>query len=382
MIRSFDELYCEIEEKALLCSDDIFLAAKREPQRPVVLYGAGGNCELGIYTCDSMMVPISCVCDSNAKKGQIYNYKNRSFYEVISVERLFEKYSDALILITTWQYDQEIKSSLCRCGFPENRIFSLTSPIRISPVEFRERYLNGYRWAYNMFQDARSRERVMDMIRNRLLGFPCYRDALYTDGYLSFPFPDEQLRDQEIYIDGGTYIGDTALEFIQKMQNANKPYRYIYSFDPEPQNCKIAKQNLEQYERVQIVPCGLWNDKTTLYLKYNPTDSDLIANYLVRSPDEETFNVPVTSLDIFFADKEESDWPTLIKMDIEGSENEALKGSEKIIKKKKPRLMISAYHKPEDIYELPQTILMIRDDYRFSLWKLGDGFHDMVLYAF
>jgi len=54
-------------------------------------------------------------------------------------------------------------------------------------------------------------------------------------------------------------------------------------------------------------------------------------------------------------------------MDIEGSEKEALMGAANIIKAAKPKLAICAYHKTEDIYELPQTILNIRDDYKLAL---------------
>lgn len=381
-MNSFEMLYREIEEKALSRADDIFMAVQREPYRPIVLYGAGGNCELAVYTCDSMMIPIACICDSNASEGEVYNYKNRSFYNVITVKRLFSEYDNAFILITSWQYDKEIRKSLCDMGFSSERIFSLTSPFRISLEEFNNKYLEGYSWAYNYFIDMRSKERVLDMIRNRLLGYPCYKDALYTEGYLSFPFPGERVRENEVYVDGGCYTGDTAEEFVLKMQETKKKYKAVYSFEPEAENIQIAKNNLSLYENIVFVQKGLWNEETTLYLKYNPTDADFIANYLVLEPDTETCEVPVTSLDTYFADISKNDWPTLIKMDIEGSENEALIGAEKIIKEKKPRLMISAYHKPEDIYKIPQTIMKIRSDYEFQLWKLGDGFVDMVLYAY
>lgn len=377
----FEKKYQEIEEKAFK-EDDIFSAVNREPHREVILYGAGGNCELAIYTCDSMRIPITCICDSNAKEGDRYNYKNRKFYDVITVEHLFAEYSEAFIIITPWQYDMEIRKSLYNKGYERKRIFSLTSPFRMSAEIFREKYMEGYRWAYNLFLDERSKERVLDMIRSRLLGSPCYGDALYTDGYLSFPFSDEQLRDGEVYVDGGCYIGDSAVEFILKMHEAKKSYKAIYSFEPETQIYEKAKDNLGQYENVKLIQKGLWNQEMVLYLKYNPTDADLIANYLVSEPDTETLEVPVTSLDTFFYELPEDTWPTLIKFDIEGSENEALKGAKRIIEVKKPRLMISAYHKPEDIYELAQTIMDIRKDYQFQLWKLGDGFVDMVLYAY
>ena len=86
-------------------------------------------------------------------------------------------------------------------------------------------------------------------------------------------------------------------------------------------------------------------------------------------------------MDLFFADKPQEQWPTIIKMDIEGEEKEALLGAEQIIRTQKPQMIICAYHKPEDIYELLQTILKIRDDYKISFWQIGRSFWDIILYA-
>ena len=58
---------------------------------------------------------------------------------------------------------------------------------------------------------------------------------------------------------------------------------------------------------------------------------------------------------------------TIIKMDIEGAEKAALRGAYHHIKNEKPRLLISSYHMPEDIFEIPKLIHSIRDDYKFYM---------------
>jgi hypothetical protein len=45
-----------------------------------------------------------------------------------------------------------------------------------------------------------------------------------------------------------------------------------------------------------------------------------------------------------------------IKMDIEGAEREALKGAARLLEQSKPRLMIDAYHLPDDPTVLPEVI--------------------------
>jgi hypothetical protein len=106
------------------------------------------------------------------------------------------------------------------------------------------------------------------------------------------------------------------------------------------------------------------------------------SSSFVNMPDgAPTMKVPVTALDSLFADAPDSGLPTFIKMDIEGAEKEALRGAKGVIKRNKPKLAICAYHKPEDVYVLPQAIMAIRDDYRFALRQHVDGLWDTVLYA-
>lgn len=72
---------------------------------------------------------------------------------------------------------------------------------------------------------------------------------------------------------------------------------------------------------------------------------------------------------------------TLIKMDVEGSELESLKGCKKTIERCKPRLAISIYHKPEDIFTIPNYILKLNDSYKFRLRHYSSSPCETVLYA-
>lgn len=53
-----------------------------------------------------------------------------------------------------------------------------------------------------------------------------------------------------------------------------------------------------------------------------------------------------------------------IKMDIEGAEAAALRGAASIIGSCKPKLAISAYHKQEDLWELPMIIKELNPEYK------------------
>lgn len=56
---------------------------------------------------------------------------------------------------------------------------------------------------------------------------------------------------------------------------------------------------------------------------------------------------------------------TLINMDVEGAERQALEGCAKIIARDRPKMLIAAYHRSEDLFAIPLQIAAMRSDYRF-----------------
>ena len=72
---------------------------------------------------------------------------------------------------------------------------------------------------------------------------------------------------------------------------------------------------------------------------------------------------------------------TFIKLDVEGAEYEALVGAKQTIQKYHPRMAISIYHKPEDIFTLPALVLSYSADYRFYLRHYQLSRYETILYA-
>ena len=72
---------------------------------------------------------------------------------------------------------------------------------------------------------------------------------------------------------------------------------------------------------------------------------------------------------------------TFIKMDIEGSELSALKGGGGTIRKYRPKLAICTYHKPEDMWEIPEYVLSLHEDYRLYFRHYNYSRTETVMYA-
>jgi FkbM family methyltransferase len=332
--------------------------------RPLVLYGAGRLGNAVLEACVQNGLTVAAICDKRAADKV-------SGVSVIAPQALGRDYRDAAVIVCSWSYNDEIRAALSSFGFTDTQIAAcpVRHPYFDSLSGFRMHF-DGYAWAYDFFEDERSKALVLDKLRLCLLDKPlavntqsaCY----YESGFIS-------CGDNEIFVDGGAYTGDTASAFMEK----NVKWERIYSFEPDPKNYEKAILSLQKYANVELVQKGLWREDTELSFASN--SANMAGSSFVIGANDSKTRVPVTSLDAFFADK--AALPTFIKLDIEGAEKEALLGAQEIIRQNKPKLAVCAYHKPEDIYELPQTILNIRDDYRFCLRQHAFGCYDTVLYA-
>ena len=63
----------------------------------------------------------------------------------------------------------------------------------------------------------------------------------------------------------------------------------------------------------------------------------------------------------------EGNGATFIKMDIEGEELKAIKGAEKTIRDYNPKMLVSAYHRNEDLITLPKAVLEINPHYKIYM---------------
>lgn len=71
-----------------------------------------------------------------------------------------------------------------------------------------------------------------------------------------------------------------------------------------------------------------------------------------------------------------------IKADVEGYELKMLQGAKEHIKKYKPKLAISIYHSPYDLFEIAEYIKTLVPEYKFKIRHHSTCFYDTVLYCY
>ena len=130
------------------------------------------------------------------------------------------------------------------------------------------------------------------------------------------------------------------------------------------------KKRLRKYKNITLVPYGLWDSKDELGFTQG-------ENATAKISSEATNKIKVDSIDNICSDEK----VTFIKMDIEGSEQKALQGAARVIKRDKPKLAICIYHSPEDLYEIPFWIKSIVPEYKLYIRHHSDTASETVVYA-
>ncbi|VVB58860.1 Hexuronic acid methyltransferase AglP [Candidatus Anstonella stagnisolia] len=164
----------------------------------------------------------------------------------------------------------------------------------------------------------------------------------------------------KIVVDAGANIG--AFSMLCACFGAEK----VYAFEPLEGTYKMLVENIRAngLEGV-VVPIkkAVGDKESAAQIKYNYSGDGASSISRTEDAGKNVQQIEVVSLDNFLNGENVG----FIKMDVEGYEEKALLGAKRIIKKNKPVLSLSAYHKPTDMEVLPRTIKSIRQDYSIKL---------------
>lgn len=283
----------------------------------------------------------------------------------------------ALIIVASTTYQYKISQQLRTAGFHnivsvpilslfDSRRFpaeAVFKNMQEDLVSKREKYLA----LYESLADAQSK-RVLD----GLLAYRLTFDLEFLKPICELQQPeyfDRQvmpLNSEEVFVDAGGFNGDTSLQFLQAVSGH---YRRIYFFEPDPGLMAAAKKNLSLAKDIVFFPLGVYSHAASL--RFHPTGG------LDGALDEQgELEVKTISLD-----EAVSEPVSLIKMDIEGAENAALAGARRHLKNERPKLALSAYHHPQDLWQLPEAIRNLNPEYRFFLRQYSLNAYETILYA-
>lgn len=241
-------------------------------------------------------------------------------WPVISPEQLLAQ-KDMSVLISTTRSNKEIRQILKEGGYPQDQIYS---------------------WAEYDYEDP---------------------GQYFAPDFMVYG-------DEEVFIDAGCCDLNSTLQLRKYCKHLKK----VYALEPDPESYAVCQEKKARFhvDEAELFPVGAWSERTTLHFK---ATNDGVSHVC----DDGEIVVPVATIDEIV--EKENPKVTMIKMDIEGSELEALKGAKKTIQRNKPKLAICIYHKPEDMLEIPLYIKSLVPEYKLYVRHHSNSNVETILYA-
>ena len=326
--------------------------------KTVVMYGMGNGADKILNVCEKYGITVS---EFFASDGFVRGHK---FHEktVLSYSQVKEKYGkDNIIVLLSFGSSLPDVIELIKRVASECELYAPDVPVcgsTLFTAEFLKNNIESIFKARETFADDRSKKIFDEVIRYKITG-----DISHL--FLAESSKEEQYSLLEVesfvsYADLGAYNGDT----VKEMLSLCSEMREIYAFEPDVKNHKklcAYCDTLPDSISITAVNAAAWSEDTTLsFSAEGNRNSGVFANAKsVKAVSGRTLDSVLDGRSVDY-----------IKYDVEGAEYFALQGSFETIKAFMPKMLVSLYHRSEDIFKLPLYISENFPRYKLYLRRL------------
>ena len=334
--------------------------------KPIALYGMGLGAEKILQAFERYGIQPSAVFASD---GFVRGHSFHGF-PVLNYEALCEKFSDCVVVISFASQRPEVLEQMKRVS---ERFETVAPDVPVAGnLLFTPALLESRRpeWeaAYSLLADEWSRFVFREVLQFKLTGriehlFRCA--APRRDIWELFP-----LSKGEFFVDMGAYTGDTIREFLGQTGNR---CRKILALEPDSRSFRklsLYAQSLREGYGLDIrcENIGAWNRREQLMFQRQAGRNSALSQFAAPGLEHRKVKeIPVEMDSLDHLLETESLSPTLLKLDVEGAEEAALQGCRETILRCRPKMMVSGYHRSDDLFRLPLYLHSLNPDYRFYL---------------
>ena len=317
----------------------------KETDKPILLYGTGNGADKIIDELTRLGIGIDGVF---AGDGFVRKRTFRGF-DVLSYDEAKAQFGKFLVLLAFGSSRTEVIKNFIRIA-REQEFYSVDVPVfgdNIFNRSFFEKHKAEIEQVRSMLADEQSKKVFDNIVNFKLTGninllFDC--ETPVSEAYENIL----NLSDNEVYMDLGAFNGDTVQQFLQFVTG----YKKIYAVEPDTKNFSKLLRNTADIKNIECInSCICDKIGEITFSKHGGRNGTV---------DESGVDIKCTTVDGISANEDVS----FIKFDIEGFEMFALDGAKETIKRCKPKMLVSCYHRSEDIFTLPLKVLSIRDDYK------------------
>lgn len=323
-------------------------------KKTVVMYGMGNGADKILNVCQSYGIEVA---DFFASDGFV---RGHSFHgkTVLSYSAVKEKYgAKNIIVLLSFGSSLPDVLELFKAVDAECEMYAPDVPVcgtDIFTLDFFNVHRQDILTVRNMLADEESRRIYDNVILYKLTGKISY--LFEAESEKDEVFELLRAKDFKSYADLGAYNGDTLRELLKTSPHLKK----AYAMEPDPRNFKKLDAFCSAYEgKVQLIPvnAAAWSEDTSLTFG---NEGNRNSGIFVQNKTAKAVEISARSIDSVLSG-EKVDY---IKYDVEGAEREALLGSSNTIAQYRPALLVSAYHKSDDIFALPLLVKQLCPDYR------------------
>ena len=356
--------------KATQNCTDLWSYLSQSPKN-IVMYGMGNGADKILSVCDRYGIEVE---DFFASDGFV---RGHSFHgkTVLSYSDVKAKYgADNIIVLLSFASSlPDVLENIykiadeCELYAPDVPVFGNTLFTKEFFTENYEKFIQ----TESLLADEESVRIFREIIAYKLSGDISHLRLCESD-------PAEALENIlhaenfEVYVDLGAYNGDT----IRSLLPYSPRLKTVHAMEPDARNFRKLNEYYASLEtpsfELKSYNVGAWSSEDTLYFdKSGNRNAGLLQNSSdfsesINARNKKITEIAVNSLDNILGG-ESVDY---IKYDVEGSEYEALIGSKKTIEKFAPALLVSLYHRSEDLFELPQLVHKLNPNYKLYLRRM------------
>lgn len=376
---------CEINLSRLFANDgfpeDAFYIHKTFKDRKIVVYGAGESFH---YFKEIVMrrygyLP-SVVLDRRFRSGDTFEGIPAFPPQEYHPSDGDRQNAIVIICLGNQSYYDEVVQTIRQMGFCTilslNDIYEIHNPFcipeELENIGFQYYLKNKYNIesCLKLFSDDQSRITYMCCMQTHLTRKPVTipmrpRHEQYI------PQDIILLRGYERFIYCGVSVGEMKSIFstLGKIEE-------LVCFEPDPNQFRLTADFLtdnhaDLAKRITVLPCAVYHKEGIEHFTFS--DTSFGSRILVSG----SYFAQAVTIDQTLPGFN----PTIITMDIEGAELEALKGAEKTIRASRPDLAICVYHSPAHLWEIPHYLHNLKLGYQFYLRNYTSFVGETVLYA-
>ncbi len=317
----------------------------RSAEKPILLYGMGNGADKILAVFAKYGIKADDVFASDEfVRGQMFNGRR-----VLKYAEAVEIYGDFIIIVAFGSRRADVLKRIYELE-GRHELYIPDVPVaggELFDLEYYFRHQDELAQVESLLSDELSRRTLRDIINYRLtgelkylVGHTVHPDDVYT-GILS-------AAGYEAVADLGAYNGDSLDELARYAARL----KYAVALEPDDRTYRKLKRFAEsQPYKIDAYNAAAWDHNCELTFTAGANRNSTLITSDALKAGAKTVKVDALALDSLGLS--ECDY---IKYDVEGAEYQALAGSRETIARCRPELLVSLYHRSEDIFKLPLLI--------------------------